>query len=144
MENKTFNIRVYGLLINDRNELLLSHEKRHGIAFTKLPGGGLQWGEGMIDCLKREFLEELGIAIEVGNLFYLTDYFQPSAFSASDQIISVYYYVHADLPYELPVQADTENHNFEIFHWTPISDLTEDSVTFPIDRIVIKKIIDLH
>jgi hypothetical protein len=38
---KQFNIRVYGLLINDEQQNLLSDEYRSGFAFTKFPGGGL-------------------------------------------------------------------------------------------------------
>ena len=40
---KRFNIRVYGILINDRNELLVSDELIKGLQFTKFPGGGLEW-----------------------------------------------------------------------------------------------------
>ena len=48
----TTNIRVYGIIINDENQVLLSDELRFGNAFTKFPGGGLEWGEGTKDCLK--------------------------------------------------------------------------------------------
>ena len=52
MENKRFNIRVYGFLI-DEGCILVTDEFRLGIFMTKFPGGGLIYGEGMIDCLKR-------------------------------------------------------------------------------------------
>ena len=52
---KSFNIRVYGILLNDRNEVLVSDECRNGYSFTKFPGGGLEFGEGLVDGLKREF-----------------------------------------------------------------------------------------
>ena len=54
---KRFNLRCYAIIINDHKELLLSDEYRNGHAFTKLVGGGLEWGEGSIDCLKREIKE---------------------------------------------------------------------------------------
>ena len=73
---KQFNIRVYGLLINDEQQILLSDEYRNGFAFTKFPGGGLVFGEGFSEALKREFLEEIGITIEVGELFYFNDFYQ--------------------------------------------------------------------
>jgi len=47
-----FNVRVYGLLINDRQEILISDEQEYGIQFTKFPGGGLEYGEGLTDGLK--------------------------------------------------------------------------------------------
>src|SRR6478735_2216297 len=89
-----FNVRVYGLLINDKNELLISDEQEQGMRFTKLPGGGLEYGEGLIEGLKREFVEECDTDIEVIDHFYTTDFFIKSAFNDS-QIISVYYNVKA-------------------------------------------------
>ena len=73
-----FNIRVYGLLINDKNQILISDERRNDFSFTKFPGGGLEFGEGTIDCLKREFIEEMNLEIEVLSHFYTTDFFVSS------------------------------------------------------------------
>ena len=53
-----FNIRVYGILMTDNKEVLVSDEIIRGNYYTKFCGGGLEIGEGTIDCLKREFLEE--------------------------------------------------------------------------------------
>src|SRR5471030_407899 len=87
-----FNVRVYGLLINDKDEILLSDEQEYGMQFSKFPGGGLEYGEGLIEGLKREFVEECNVEIEVTEHFYTTDFFVKSAFNDS-QIISVYYLV---------------------------------------------------
>ena len=62
-----FNVRVYGLLINDRSEVLISREIIQGMRVTKFPGGGLEFGEGIEDGLKREFIEELSLEVSVGN-----------------------------------------------------------------------------
>lgn len=72
-----FNIRVYGIIQVD-SFLLVSDEKFNGITITKFIGGGLEYGEGLIDCLKREFIEELGIEIEILKHFYTTDFFVES------------------------------------------------------------------
>ena len=88
-----FNLRVYGIVINDQGEVLLSHERRNGFEFTKFPGGGLELGEGILDALKREFLEELGVPVESARLFYVNEFYQSSVFKAEDQIISFYYLV---------------------------------------------------
>src|SRR6478609_2076845 len=88
-----FNIRVYGLLVNAEGAVLLSRERIGDIEFTKLPGGGMEFGEGTHECLIREFKEELGIDIEVTEHFYTTDFFQQSAFRSADQLISIYYKV---------------------------------------------------
>jgi ADP-ribose pyrophosphatase YjhB (NUDIX family) len=85
-----FNVRVYGLL-QFENKILLADEIIKGMYITKFPGGGLEFGEGTIDCLKREFLEELNQPIKNIRHFYTTDFFQVSAFNPNHQIISIYY-----------------------------------------------------
>ena len=52
---KNFNVRVYGLLINTKNEILVSDERRAGISFTKFPGGGLVFGEGLSEALLEKY-----------------------------------------------------------------------------------------
>src|SRR5207237_2093915 len=90
-----FNIRVYGILINDKKQVLVSDEFIRGNYYTKFPGGGLERGEGTRDCLKREFMEEMNLIVEVGDHIYTTDFYQQSAFNPEHQIISIYYYVKA-------------------------------------------------
>lgn len=137
-----FNIRVYGICINERQEVLLSDESYQNLNFTKFPGGGLEFGEGMIDCLKREFQEEFELEIEVGELFYLTDFFQVSAFSEHDQVISVYYLIQANL-HALDELTKNQSLN-ENLHWVNLSQLSEESVTLPIDKIVARKLSELR
>ena len=71
---KGFNVRVYGILVHE-NHVLVSDEHIKGMNITKLPGGGLEYGEGTIDCVVREFKEELNLEIEVESHFYTTDFF---------------------------------------------------------------------
>jgi ADP-ribose pyrophosphatase YjhB (NUDIX family) len=145
MTEKRFNIRVYGLLFNENNEVLLAEERLDGYQFTKFPGGGLEWGEGLTDCLKREFREELEIDIEVGDLFYFTDFFQPSAFRKEEQVISVYFKVHYS-DYAAVAAIRNGDHapalEFPKFFWKSVSDLTLECVTFPIDRLVVEKLMN--
>lgn len=54
---------VYGLLFNDKNQLGIVNTPRGNF----LPGGGLKNEENHYDCLKREFLEETGFVIDVGD-----------------------------------------------------------------------------
>lgn len=134
---KRFNIRVYGICINENKEILLSDESFKGHEFTKFPGGGLEWGEGTRECLIREFQEEFQLEIEVCELFYLTDFFQASAFSEVDQVISVYY--HIKLPKNTDMLSQTGDKG-ERLHWVQLSGFHEDLLTFPIDRHVAKLI----
>lgn len=140
MDKKRFNIRVYGILINKEQEILLSDERRYGKKFTKFPGGGLQFGEGIKDCLVREFKEELNITITVDRLFYLTDFYQPSAFSENDQIISIYYIVKTKAIEKIPAKIHSfsfsDQHQLESQRWKNLSEFSQKDVTFPIDKKV--------
>ncbi|MGF7039522.1 NUDIX domain-containing protein [Mucilaginibacter lappiensis] len=137
-----FNVRVYGLLINEQNEVLISDEQEYGHRFIKFPGGGLEIGEGLIDGLKREFVEECEAEIEVTGHFYTTDFFVRSAFNNS-QIISVYYKVKNITPLNFSVKTiaydfDGEGDVLQAFRWIKIADLTTDDVTFPTDKRVVE------
>jgi ADP-ribose pyrophosphatase YjhB (NUDIX family) len=143
-----FNLRVYGILIDEKNGVLVSDERIRGHDYTKFPGGGLEFGEGTRDCLKREFFEEMNLRVEVGDHIYTTDYFQLSAFHPDHQIISIYYYVKALEPIRVPLrmrpfdfdeeqlkryEATKETETFRFIRWNNFS---SESVTLPIDKIV--------
>ncbi len=142
-----FNIRVYGILIDDQHRLLVSDEFIRGNYFTKLPGGGLEIGEGTRDCLKREFMEETGLDVTVGEHFYTTDFFQISAFNNKDQIVSIYYRVLPNEPIDIASkvkpfdftaeQVADPTKEAEVFRWIQWKDLTENSVSLPIDKVVV-------
>ncbi|SKB42382.1 NUDIX domain-containing protein [Daejeonella lutea] len=137
-----FNVRVYGLLINENNQVLLSDEEEYGFRFSKFPGGGLEYGEGLIDALKREFVEECNTEVEVLEHFYTTDFFIQSAFNDS-QIISVYYIVRplADLQLcfkDKIFDFDGEGDILQAFRWKNINELRIEDVTFPTDQRVIE------
>ena len=96
-----FNIRIYGVLKDENNRVLVSDEYIRGSYITKFPGGGLEFGEGTRDCLKREFKEETNLDVTIGQHIYTTDFFQISAFNNRDQIISIYYFAHHQYPIPL-------------------------------------------
>ncbi len=145
-----FNVRVYGLLFDSDKRLLVSDEFIRGNYFTKLPGGGLEFGEGTRDCLKREFMEETGLEVEIGEHIYTTDFFQISAFNNKDQIICIYYSVKAKEPILLdcktkpfdfaPHQTADPNGESEVFRWIEWNDLSEETMSLPIDKAVMRKI----
>ncbi|MCX6278407.1 MAG: NUDIX domain-containing protein [Bacteroidetes bacterium] len=144
MQTNQFNIRVYGFLIDD-GRILITDEFRLGIFMTKFPGGGLQFGEGTVDCLKREFMEELNIPISVLSHYYTTDFFQPTTLLPSNmQLVNIYYLVSAIQPYSFPVTQTSNDipavDGAQSFRWVKISDLHEEEFTFPIDRFIVKKL----
>ncbi|MBC6109418.1 NUDIX domain-containing protein [Pedobacter fastidiosus] len=135
-----FNVRVYGLLINQNNEILVSDEEEYGIRFSKFPGGGLEFGEGLIDGLKREFVEECNAEIEITAHFYTTDFFEKSSFNDS-QVISIYYLVKEKAPLELAFKTkiydfDGDGELLQAFRWVNIKDLSVDEITFTTDKTV--------
>ncbi|MBI5858618.1 MAG: NUDIX domain-containing protein [Sphingobacteriales bacterium] len=143
-----FNLRVYGVLINDHKQVLVSDEYIRGNYYTKFPGGGLEFGEGTRECLRREFKEEMDLEVEVGEHIYTTDYFQMSVFNPEHQIISIYYFVKALEEIKAPLrqkpfdfderqmklyEATKETETFRMIDW---NDFSADAVTLPIDKIV--------
>jgi 8-oxo-dGTP diphosphatase len=135
-----FNVRVYGLLINDKREILISDEQEYGLQFTKFPGGGLEYGEGLIEGLKREFMEECNAEIEVISHYYTTDFFVKSAFDDS-QVVSIYYLVKNTTPLNLaikiiPFDFDGSGEVLQAFRWLKIEDMKPRDFTFPIDQYV--------
>lgn len=129
-----FNVRVYGTWIED-GKVLLTREKFRGIEMTKFPGGGVQFGEGIIDALRREFREELQTDIEILGHLYTTDFFQQSAFNPREQLISIYYRVRglSRSRFHTPQAGDGP---YELL-WESIEDLLPEKLSFPIDRHVI-------
>lgn len=135
-----FNVRVYGLLINDQQEILISDEQQDGRTFSKFPGGGLELGEGLIDALKREFMEECATDVEVLNHFYTTDFFEKSSFNDS-QILSIYYFVKPVGSLNLAFKSkpfDFIDGCSQAFRWVKLDTLTEADVTFKTDQTVVR------
>jgi 8-oxo-dGTP diphosphatase len=147
-----FNIRVYGILINEQKQLLVSDEYIRGNYYTKFPGGGLEVGEGTRDCLAREFMEEMNLRVEVGEHLYTTDYFQMSAFRPDHQILSIYYLVKpledikvrlSEIAFDFDenqMKIYNECNEIETFRFIDWENVSEDSVTLPIDKIVVSMV----
>lgn len=136
-----FTIRVYGLLIR-KDEVLVSDELIRGQRITKFPGGGLEFGEGLKDCLVREIREEIGVEAKVLKHFYTTDFFQQSGFhSRPMQVLSVYYTFEVDdensIPTaDLPFEGMPEQGGQEVFRWLALRGDAESVLSLPIDRYV--------
>jgi ADP-ribose pyrophosphatase YjhB (NUDIX family) len=144
--NGDFVIRVYGIIINHNKEVLISDEFQLGMKMTKFPGGGLEYGEGTIECLKREFREECnGQEIKNINHFYTTDYFQEALFIENKQLLSIYYLAELLDPLkfkisERPFDFQEEQNETQSFRWVKIKSINQDEITFPIDKFVADKI----
>ncbi len=68
-------IRVCGVLVESGKILLVDHS---GVGpkgrLLIPPGGGLEFGEDIHSCLKREFKEETGLEVEIGNLLFVNEF----------------------------------------------------------------------
>lgn len=151
-----FNLRVYGILINEKQQVLVSDEFIRGKYYTKFPGGGLDLGEGTRDCLKREFREEMNLPVSIGDHIYTTDFYQISAFNADHQIVSIYYYVESLEEINVPLRSKefdfdeaqlkvyAEKDEIETFRFIEWENFSEDAVTLPIDKIVAAMVKDTY
>ncbi len=129
-----FIIRVYGLIVNTKDEVLISDEYQ------------LEFGEGPIDCLIREIMEECnGQELENIRHFYTTDFYQKALFFENAQLISIYYLANFREPLVFDVSkepfsfGEMKNGN-QSFRWKRIKDLEEGELTFPIDKFVAKQL----
>jgi 8-oxo-dGTP diphosphatase len=138
-----FNIRVYGLFIHE-GAVLITDEFRLGQYLTKFPGGGMQFGEGTLDCLRRECLEEMGQEVNILSHFYTTDFFQPTLFlPQTEQLLSIYYLAELSKPELLktsvkPFDFERETEGAQRFRWIPLHQLDDDRLTLPVDKVVAK------
>ncbi len=138
----TFNVRVYGILFDQDQRILISDEFEKGMRFTKLPGGGLEQGEGTIDGLRREFVEECNLPVEVIRHFYTTDFYVRSVFNDS-QVISIYYLVKALSPpafttSSIPFDFQGNHEVMQSFRWMSLTELEPEIMTFATEQHVIR------
>jgi len=142
---KRFNVRVYGLLIHNA-ALLVSDEYIKKNRVTKFPGGGLEIGEGTIECLMREFREELNLEVEVTGHFYTTDFYVASSFDTNSQVISIYYFVKPRGEMRFAVSESPHNYDkvegAQSFRWIRLPELKETDFTLIIDRKVAEMLLN--
>jgi len=135
-----YNIRVYGIWEKD-GRVLVSDEYVNDVYMTKFPGGGHEIGESLPDCLVRECMEEMNLPIRVISHFYTTDFFIASAFSASQQLLSIYYLFQpmteptfkiSEVPFDFDKDVLPQS-----FRWISIAAADENDFTFPVDKKVL-------
>jgi len=122
------NVRVYACVVKDKKVLTL-FEEYAGEALMKFHG------EGLIDCLKREFEEELNVNIEVVEHLYTQEDFLVSRFKENEQLLTIYYMVNIINEEDFIILDPC----IEKIDWIPIESV-ENPFNLPIDKIVFDKL----
>lgn len=86
-EHKKFIVRTRAIIFHNDKLLVLKHI--HNLDFYALPGGKMEYGETIQDCLKREITEELGIVPQIGRLLFTNNYIENN----SDQSVEFFFEV---------------------------------------------------
>ncbi len=88
---------------------LLAVKHPHDTSFVALPGGHLEWGEDIKECLSREMIEELGVKADIGRLFYINNFDQ----SDGKQYIELFFEIKNGADY-LDTEKLARSHAHEI------------------------------
>ena len=131
-----FTIRIYGVLV-ENNKLMRLKEPYWGEILYKLPGGGLEYGEGTLECLARELKEELNLELDTAELFYVQEDFIRSKFKGNEQLFTDYYKITCKNMTDLKII----DKNIEEVNWIDLNELSPDLMTLPVDKIVVEKLL---
>ena len=134
----SFNIRIYGLLI-EQNRLLITKELFVDELIYKFPGGGLEFGEGLHDCLIREFKEELNLDIEVVQHIFTQENFIQSAVNPDDQVLMIYYQVKAKNIEDFKVRTS----DIKEVIWKDLDELKAEDLTMPTEQKAVQELLKI-
>jgi len=123
------NVRVYVALLKDKKVLGL-HEEYVGQQLLKFPGGGLEFGESILECLQRELEEELNIEAKNITHLYTQENFIVSKFRDNEQLLSIYYEAEIADEKELLIMDPC----IEKLEWISLSE--ENPFLLPVDKVV--------
>jgi 8-oxo-dGTP diphosphatase len=142
MINK-FNIRVYGIWTK-KNKILVSNENIDGFRMVKFPGGGLEFGESTVNCVIREFKEELNVNAKVIRLIHTSDTVIQSIFKPNEQVIALHYLIECldeIQVYEIEQQTSSGAINHHRFEWIDLNSKVLNKLTFEMDKQAISKLL---
>ena len=141
-------IRTKALLINSKNEILLGYCNKT----YQFPGGHLEEGESISDCLIREIREETGIELEkkIYIPFFLTRYYTKNYRSTMKNRENIIYYfvVYTDTFYNLENTAFDErekigNYTLKYIHLDSVREVLNNSIEDnPINKVITKEMLE--
>lgn len=130
-----FSYRVAGICVHN-GRVLLQTTTGEDKSFA-FPGGHVAFGETHAETLKREFREEIGAEVSVGELKWVAEVFFPWGDRPCQQIC-LYYLVtieDAAIPMEGTFlgKEHLEGRNFDLeFHWVPIEEASKREI-YPVN-----------
>lgn len=124
------NVRVYATIVKDKKVLVL-HEEYVGEQLMKFPGGGLEFGESVLECVQRELDEELNIKVKNIAHLYTQEDFLVSKFRNSEQLLTIYYLAEMIDENELLIMDAC----IDKIEWVSL-ETEENPFPLPIDKIV--------
>jgi len=139
-----FNVRAYCLIIDDNNDLIVSDEEYNDVKMTKFPGGGVELGEGIVEALQREAIEEFGQEIEMISHYYTADFFIQSAFGDS-QVIPIFYKAKFKAPIKFKISNipfDFQGEIKQSFRKLNLANISPEVFNFKADQAVVQMIIN--
>ncbi|WP_373709321.1 NUDIX hydrolase [Kaistella sp.] len=124
------NVRVYATIVKD-NKVLVLHEEYVGEQLMKFPGGGLEFGESVLECVQRELDEELNVKVKNIEHLYTQEDFLVSKFRNSEQLLTIYYLAEMIDENELLIMDPC----IDKIEWVSL-ETEENPFPLPIDKIV--------
>jgi 8-oxo-dGTP pyrophosphatase MutT (NUDIX family) len=128
----THYIGVGGVVINDREELLVVCERHRGTRkpYYKLPGGALQPGEHLVEAVLREVLEETGVSAKFESLVCFR-HWHGYRYGKSD----IYFVARlSPLSQDVTMQAE----EIEECFWMPVADYFESDLVSPFNKRIVR------
>ena len=78
LEGRFPSIRVSAIIINEKDEILLAKHRKKDREYWVLPGGHLEFGESLAQCVERELLEESGLKGKFERLVFVSESLAPN------------------------------------------------------------------
>ena len=141
---KSKHVGCYGIVINNKNEVLLIRKSRGAYkGKLDLPGGRIEYGETAEQTLKREFIEEVGVAIKSFDLYTIkTNYvvWQMEENIKEDlQHIAIIYKVSLDEEDLDKIKQDADGHDSLGAKWYKVDELKIEELS-PLAVVIKEKI----